>query len=265
MERNIMIRRFFNAVLVYICIIVGLVGISWAVDGIFTNIRSSGTVTVNNIRSTGTATVSTISGTTGTITSLSSTTAIISSITASTISVGDINSSGTATFNNLVVNGGGLSSHLTNTSNPHATSDANLITSNIVTNNTSTTKHGFCPALSGDIGQCLNGIGVFSNVVSIGTTSQVTSSRDIGTIYTNSTGKTMFVLASFNTGTLANSIGIYTGVETADVAVGMLSSFATITTGAVKPIMFIVPPGYKYKASYVSGSGATVTKWVEWY
>lgn len=36
-------------------------------------------------------------------------------------------------------------SHATNTNNPHQTSDANLITSDITTNNVSTSKHGFCP------------------------------------------------------------------------------------------------------------------------
>ena len=40
-----------------------------------------------------------------------------------------------------------VSTHLSSTANPHSTSDANLITSDVTTNNVSSSKHGFMPKL----------------------------------------------------------------------------------------------------------------------
>lgn len=52
-----------------------------------------------------------------------------------------------------------IDAHIASSSNPHSTSDANLITTDVTTNNTSTLKHGFAPKLSGNPLQFLNGEG----------------------------------------------------------------------------------------------------------
>jgi hypothetical protein len=57
-----------------------------------------------------------------------------------------------------------FTSHILNVNNPHQTSDANLITSDITTNNATTLKHGFLPKLSGSGTQYLNGEGNWASV-----------------------------------------------------------------------------------------------------
>lgn len=57
-----------------------------------------------------------------------------------------------------------FTSHILNVNNPHQTSDANLITSDITTNNSSVSKHGFLPKLSGSATQYLNGQGNWASV-----------------------------------------------------------------------------------------------------
>jgi hypothetical protein len=51
-----------------------------------------------------------------------------------------------------------IDTHIANTSNPHTTTDANLITSDVTTNNVSTTKHGFAPKVPNDETQGISGI-----------------------------------------------------------------------------------------------------------
>ncbi len=50
-----------------------------------------------------------------------------------------------------------LDTHLASTSNPHVTTDVNLVTSDITTNNVSITKHGFAPKAPGGTTQFLRG------------------------------------------------------------------------------------------------------------
>lgn len=57
-----------------------------------------------------------------------------------------------------------IDTHIASTSNPHNTSDANLSTTDITTNNSSLTKHGFLPKLSGDSNLYLNGDGEWVTV-----------------------------------------------------------------------------------------------------
>ena len=55
-----------------------------------------------------------------------------------------------------------LTAHAGSTSNPHSTSDANLVLTDVTTNNASTSKHGFCPKFSGVSTQFLNGEGNYT-------------------------------------------------------------------------------------------------------
>lgn len=57
-----------------------------------------------------------------------------------------------------------LTSHINDLTNPHETSDANLLTSDITTNNATTLKHGFLPKLSGSATQYLNGQGNYATI-----------------------------------------------------------------------------------------------------
>lgn len=63
---------------------------------------------------------------------------------------------------------GDLTSHENNTSNPHSTSDANLVVSDIATNNVSTLKHGFAPKLPGSATQFFNGQGNYVTISGTG-------------------------------------------------------------------------------------------------
>lgn len=55
-----------------------------------------------------------------------------------------------------------LYAHLRDKNNPHTTSDANLSISDVVTNNVSTTAHGFAPKAPNDASQYLDGTGAWS-------------------------------------------------------------------------------------------------------
>ena len=56
-----------------------------------------------------------------------------------------------------------IDTHLASTSNPHSTSDANLSTSDITTNDSSTSKHGFLKKLSNVATEFMNGAGNWVN------------------------------------------------------------------------------------------------------
>lgn len=58
--------------------------------------------------------------------------------------------------------------HVNDLANPHDTSDSNLITSDITTNNATTLKHGFLPRLSGSATQYLNGTGNYVTISGTG-------------------------------------------------------------------------------------------------
>jgi hypothetical protein len=69
-----------------------------------------------------------------------------------------------------------IDSHIASTVNPHSTSDANLVTSDILTNNVSVTKHGFAPKLSNVSTEYLSGTGLWSTPTAGGTTTNNYSS-----------------------------------------------------------------------------------------
>lgn len=55
-----------------------------------------------------------------------------------------------------------IDSHIESTSNPHSTSDENLVFSDVTTNNATTLVHGFLPKLSGSSNEFLDGTGNWS-------------------------------------------------------------------------------------------------------
>lgn len=57
-----------------------------------------------------------------------------------------------------------IENHLGSVNNPHSTSDANLIVSDIATNNSTTLAHGFLPRLSGSASEYLNGQGNYATI-----------------------------------------------------------------------------------------------------
>lgn len=59
-----------------------------------------------------------------------------------------------------------LQAHIDDLNNPHQTTDANIITSDITTNNATTSKHGFLPKLSNVATEFLNGQGGFTTPAS---------------------------------------------------------------------------------------------------
>jgi hypothetical protein len=66
---------------------------------------------------------------------------------------------GVDVLDELATNASSIAAHIANTSNPHSTSDANLSTSDITTNNASTSKHGFLKKLSNVATEFMNGAG----------------------------------------------------------------------------------------------------------
>ena len=55
-----------------------------------------------------------------------------------------------------------IDTHIASTANPHSTSDANLVTTDVTTNNVSTSKHGFAPKAPSDATKYLDGTGAYS-------------------------------------------------------------------------------------------------------
>lgn len=59
-----------------------------------------------------------------------------------------------------------VTNHIANTANPHTTSDANVVTTDVTTNNVSITKHGFTPKAPNDTAQFLRGDGTWATPAS---------------------------------------------------------------------------------------------------
>jgi hypothetical protein len=55
-----------------------------------------------------------------------------------------------------------IQNHISSTSNPHGTSDANLAVTDVTTNNVSTSKHGFVPKAPNNAAKSLNGAGAWT-------------------------------------------------------------------------------------------------------
>lgn len=73
-----------------------------------------------------------------------------------------------------------LIDHVNDLTNPHETSDANLIVSDITTNNVTTLKHGFVPKLPGSATQFFNGAGNYVTISGTGTPSGYTATTFSG-------------------------------------------------------------------------------------
>ena len=61
-----------------------------------------------------------------------------------------------------------IDTHLANTSNPHSTSDANLVTTDVITNDVSISKHGFAPKAPNQTTKFLRGDGTWADTPATG-------------------------------------------------------------------------------------------------
>jgi hypothetical protein len=86
----------------------------------------------------------------------------------------------------------------------------------------------------------------------------VTGSRAIGTVYHNTTGKTMFVLATVTAGTGATLAAITDSNSAPTTVVGE----EVVNSGFPASIGFMVLSNNYYK---ITAAGDTLTYWVEWY
>jgi hypothetical protein len=75
--------------------------------------------------------------------------------------------SGAGLPNSQIVQGD-IKDHIANKSNPHLTSDENLLFTDITDNNVSSSMHGFCPKTPDDVRQLLRGDGTWGNLISKG-------------------------------------------------------------------------------------------------
>jgi len=87
------------------------------------------------------------------------------------------------------------------------------------------------------------------------TWTNVSGSRTAGTTYTNSTGKPIQVIASFQASAQTNF---------AQGTINGLTVYGSVTTGSTQwgTISYIVPNGNTYSAT-MNGGGVTATNWLE--
>lgn len=94
--------------------------------------------------------------------------------------------------------------------------------------------------------------------MAVGTLTNVTASRVLGTTYTNSTGTAIFVSVYVVSGTSAGSISAV--IDGLEIARQGISAGANCTCRI--NVTFLVPNGSTYSSSIVSGSGA-LAAWSE--
>lgn len=94
--------------------------------------------------------------------------------------------------------------------------------------------------------------------MAVGTLTDVTASRVLGTTYTNSTGTAIFVSVYVTTGTGAGAISaVINGLELARQGI---SAGASCTCRV--NVTFLVPNGATYSSAVTNGTG-TLTAWYE--
>ena len=93
------------------------------------------------------------------------------------------------------------------------------------------------------------------------TQSDITSSRALGTVYQNTTGKAMFVNV-VTTPSGATNVTAYTDASNPPTTVVFTQIGAG--TGYVQTAHFVVLPNNYYKVAWSAGS-PTLQKWIEWY
>ncbi|AKA60329.1 hypothetical protein P26218_26 [Rhodoferax phage P26218] len=97
-----------------------------------------------------------------------------------------------------------------------------------------------------------------ANALGTGQTySNVTGSRVLGTTYTNTTGKPIFVIGCITFGAGAGAYNF----NVAGSAVGTITG--SQANGALPTIGGIVPTGASYSISFASGTAGTLTSWTE--
>lgn len=160
--------------------------------------------------------------------------------------------SGTGTSRNVEINQGGIShinianiginthdqidTHIGLTTNPHSTSDANLVTTDVTTNNVSTSKHGFVPKLPNDAAKYFDGIGLYSVPPSSG---EVNTASNVGTgqgVFKTKSGVDLQfykILGSVPIGISLSSDDIVINVNSASISIGMLKMTQGSVTGTL--------------------------------
>lgn len=104
----------------------------------------------------------------------------------------------------------------------------------------------------------------------IGVTGVLTVGRALGVVYTNNTGKTMFVVVNLDMAApnINAEAGVRIDVNTNTVATPTLDALdATTNISEIRIVTFFVPPGGTYLIDNISSDGGTVTihRWVESY
>lgn len=153
-----------------------------------------------------------------------------------------------------------IDSHISSTSNPHSTSDANLSTSDVTTNDVSITKHGFAPKAPNDATKFLDGTGAYDTVKDA---DLVVSDVTTNNVSTTAHG---FVPKGTNVGNYLKDDGTWSAVTASGGAsiVKITSNMAANTTTTLTDttgIAFSVTSGTYYRFSFqiLYRSAATTT------
>ena len=140
--------------------------------------------------------------------------------------------------------------------------DQSLITSDITTNDASTSKHGFAPKAPSDATKFLNGANppAWAVPASGGITTQtdVSASRTSGTVYQNTTGAPMMISVSASLASVQVITAYTDSANPPTVQVG--HSIYNGASACTYNVTFIVLPNNYYSIT-ITG---TMSQWVEW-
>jgi hypothetical protein len=95
----------------------------------------------------------------------------------------------------------------------------------------------------------------------IGSQNSVTASRSLGTVYQNTTGKTMLITVSAYTTDVG--VGYFAETDGSNPPVTRVLRH-DVPASYYQSIFFIVLPGNYYKVDFISGT-KTLGYWIEWY
>lgn len=144
-----------------------------------------------------------------------------------------------------------IDTHIASASNPHTTTDANLSTSDVTTNNASTSKHGFLKKLDNAATNYMNGAGNWANPVApmlLSANGLVATIAASTTSYLAPFTTTFFAATNSCITTLAGTLkNLYLRIGTAQPASGNLICTVLIN-GVASAITLTIPAG---------GAGAT--------
>jgi hypothetical protein len=102
------------------------------------------------------------------------------------------------------------------------------------------------------------------------TQTDVTASREIGTVYQNTTGKPMWITVTYRAdgnGTYDRGLRFYSDASdtpTTEIARGNLGH-ENIGASNLTTTIIVLPGNYYKAAQYSSEFASSITKWIEWY